>query len=99
MSKAYTVVAILQAKPEKVDALKQELIKVIAPSRAEKACLNYHLHQDLNDPTQFVLYENWASKQEHEKQFEKPYIVAFAQKAGDWLAKPYQVICAQEIDG
>lgn len=98
MKKAYTVITTLQAKPEKAEALKQELINVIEPSRAEAACIEYRLHQDINDPTQFVLYENWASKEEHAQQFEKPYIVAFAQKAGDWLAKPYQVVCAQEID-
>ena len=97
MLKSYTVICIVEAKPEKTEELKKLLTDVVEPSRKEKTCLSYHLHQDLNNPAQFVLYENWESKTAHEDQFKKPYIIALSEKIGDLLAKPYIFVAAQEI--
>ncbi len=97
MSKTYTVVVVIEAKTGKESELKHALTKIIAPSRKELTCLEYRLHQDLNNPAQFVLYENWESKEAHQKQFEKPYITAFAESIENVLAKPYQVVFAEEI--
>jgi quinol monooxygenase YgiN len=97
MTKPYTVVAILEANPGKETKLKEMLSEVIKPSREEDTCLNFQLHQDLNNPAIFILYENWKSKEAHQMQFEKPYIVALAQKLEGMLAKPYQFFCAEAV--
>jgi len=94
----HTVVAIVEAKPGKEEALKQALAQVVAPSRAEPACIEYRLHQDATNPAVFILYENWKSKELHAQQFQKPYIIELAQKLGDLLAKPYQGFFADEIE-
>jgi hypothetical protein len=52
MKKAHTVMVVVEAKPEKIEELKQVLLSVIAPSRAESSCLEYRLHQDKNNPAQ-----------------------------------------------
>jgi len=97
MKKAHTVMVVVEAKPEKIEELKQALIAVVAPSRAEGACLEYRLHQDKNNLAQFMLYENWENAEMHQKQFEKPYIVELAGRMGELLAKPYFVVIAEEI--
>lgn len=97
MQKAYAVIAFLEAKPGKESELENELIAVSEASRKESTCLMYRLHQDLNNPAHFVLYENWTSKASHEQQFQKPYIIALVSKLEQLLAKPYQAIVAQEI--
>jgi quinol monooxygenase YgiN len=97
MKKAHTVMVVVEAKPEKVEELKEALLSVVAPSRAESSCLEYRLHQDKNNPAQFMLYENWESDEAHQKQFEKPYIVELAGRMGDLLAKPYFVVMAEDI--
>lgn len=97
MEKAYTIVVILEAKPGNEIALKQALVKVIKPSRAEKTCLEYRLHQDHNNPAQFILYENWESKDAHQEQFKKLYIIELMNQIGDLLAKPYQAYFAKEL--
>ena len=95
--KPYTVICIVEAKSEKTEELKKLLTAVIEPSRKEKTCLSYHLHQDLNNAAQFVLYENWESKETHQKQFQKPYIITLAKELEELLAKPYQAIFAEQI--
>lgn len=95
--KKHAVIAILEAKIDKVIELKEALIKVANLSRIEKTCLWYHLHQDNDNPTVFVLYENWESKEVHQEQFGKVYIKEFVDKASNLLAKPYQVYMACEV--
>lgn len=97
MKNKHTVIVILEAKPGKEAEIKQALQNVIEPSRAEKACLEYRLHQDKNNPAQFILFENWQSKEDHLEQFNKPYIQELAIKIENLLAKPYQAFFAEEL--
>jgi len=57
-----TVVARLQARKESADAVKAELLNLIAPTRKEEGCIEYRLHQDNNDPAVFFFYENWENE-------------------------------------
>lgn len=97
MLKPHTVIVILEAKQDKAKELEAVLETVVQPSRAENACLEYRLHKNLDNPCQFVLYENWKSKEKHQEQFTKPYIKGLVDKLGDLLVKPYQAIFAEEI--
>ncbi len=97
MKNTHTVVVVLEAMSGKADELKQALNSVISPSRAEKTCLEYRLHQDSNNPNVFILYENWESKEAHQAQFTKPYIIELINKIEAILAKPFQVYFAQEL--
>ena len=97
MAKPYTVIVNLEAKSDKASELKNLLTNVIEPSRNESTCLEYRLHQDLSNPAKFVLYEIWESKDAHQKQFQKPYIIALAERIGDLLASPYHAVFAEEL--
>jgi quinol monooxygenase YgiN len=98
MSKnAYIVIAILKAKIGKELELKAALQKVVGSCRAETTCLEYRLHQDLNDRAKFIFYEVWTSKEAHQKQFKKPYILDLAENTKDLLEGSYEVFFAEEI--
>ncbi|WP_044337183.1 putative quinol monooxygenase [Rossellomorea aquimaris] len=58
-----TITAILTAKPGREEQLYQELIQVITPSRREKGCIEYSLHQSLGNKGTFVFYETWGSEE------------------------------------
>lgn len=97
MQSKHTVVVTLEAKSGKEDRLIEELLKVKKLSEQESACLEYHVHQDINNPTKILLYENWTSKEDHAKQFEKPYILGLVDTLKDVLAKPYEAVFAKEL--
>lgn len=97
MSNKHTVIAILEAKPGKENELESALASVISPSRAEETNLEYRVHKSVENPAQYVLYENWISKEEHQKQFSKPYILELGARIEPLLEKPYQIIFAEEI--
>ncbi len=87
-----TVLINYQAKLGMEDVAKQELTFLIASVFSEEACIAINLHQDPNDPTRFMLYENWADKDfyfgEH---MQTSYIQSFIQKAGDFLVAPPEI--------
>jgi quinol monooxygenase YgiN len=56
-----TVVAKLITKADAVESVKNELLKLITPTRQEKGCIEYRLHQDNDDPAVFIFYENWEN--------------------------------------
>lgn len=58
-----TIVANIKAKANKIDLVKEQLVKLIDTTRAEQGCINYDLHQDNNNPAHFVFYENWESRE------------------------------------
>ena len=72
-----TIVAHIHAKPEKVNLIKTELLKLIEPTRAEKSCLNYDLHQDDENPTHFLFFENWESRELWQMHMDAPHIADF----------------------
>ena len=68
MSRVLTILARIEAKADQVELVKSELQKLIAPTLKEAGCLQYDLHQDIENPAVFVFYENWESRelwQEH----------------------------------
>ena len=56
------VVATIVAKKEFRAKVTEALLDVIEPSRQEVGCLQYELHQDLDNDGTFVFYERWASE-------------------------------------
>jgi quinol monooxygenase YgiN len=59
---AVVLTAMVKAKPGQEEAVKEALLSLVEPTRKEPGCLCYHLHQSKADPTQFMFYEQWASK-------------------------------------
>lgn len=63
MGKPLTIVARIEAKKDSVDLVKAELLKLIKPTRQEKGCLQYDLHQDNDNHEVFLFYENWENRE------------------------------------
>lgn len=57
-----TIVASITAKADKVEIVRDELLKLIDITRAEEGCINYDLHQDNENLAHFLFYENWESR-------------------------------------
>lgn len=89
--KKVTVLAHINAKPGMADAVKQEVMALVSPTRQEPGCINYDLHQSSSDPCLFMLYENWKSIKDLEEHLELPYLKAFKEKADRLLAAPLDI--------
>jgi quinol monooxygenase YgiN len=90
-AKPITVVATLRAKPGKEAELRQELLALIPTTRQEPGCLNYDLHQAVDNAGRFLFHENWTTRQGLDDHLNRPHLRAFLAKAPDLLSEPPQI--------
>ena len=74
-----TIVAHITAKPDNIELARGELEKLIEPTRAEDGCLQYDLHQDDQNPTHFMFFENWESRDLWQAHMDSPHLKAFSE--------------------
>ncbi len=96
-AKSLTVVAQLKAKPGKESQVRQELLSLVAPSRKDAGCLNYDLHQAVDNPTLFLFHENWTSKAHLDAHLQKPDLQAVLGRVGPMVAEPPQITLWEKI--
>lgn len=89
--KQITVLAIAKAREGMEEEVRQELVGLLAPTRAENGCISFNLHYDPDDKSRFMFYENWACRQVWDVHLRAPHIEAFAGKADSLLAEPIEV--------
>lgn len=70
------IVANIYAKVDTSDYVKSELIKLIEPTRAEEGCFQYELHQDNENPSNFMFFEKWQSRELWQQHMKMPHLVA-----------------------
>jgi quinol monooxygenase YgiN len=78
-----TVVAKIVAKGPSVKDVKNELLKMIEPTRKEDGCIEYYLHQDNENPTVFLFYENWKNEEELNKHMDTTHFKAMVAAIGN----------------
>ncbi len=74
---AYAVVARVQAKPGKEQALREATLPLIAKVRAEPNNLVYFLQEDREKPGHFIFYEIFASQADFEAHNATPHVQAW----------------------
>ena len=79
--------AIVKAKPGQEEAVKEVLLGMVEPTRKEPGCLCYNLHQSKSDKTQFLFYEQWASKEALDAHGKTPHMKALGGKLKDKTEK------------
>lgn len=80
-----TVIAKVVAKKDSVESLKNELLKLVPPTRKEAGCIEYNLHQDNEDPAVFVFYETWDSPAGLENHMNSDHFKNYVNAAGDLI--------------
>jgi len=90
-SNKVTVVARIKAKEGLEERVKQELMNLLAPTRSEEGCINYDLHQSVQDKSLFLFYENWKSEDDLKRHLENQHLKNFLKQVEELLAEPLDV--------
>jgi quinol monooxygenase YgiN len=93
-----TVVARIKAKPGMEEKVREELSKLLAPTRREKGCINYDMHQSIEDRSLFLFYENWTSEEDLQNHLGSPHIRAWFDLSQQLLAEPVEITRWQKAD-
>ena len=81
-----TNLAFFRARAGQTQALGSALRALVDPTRAEAECLNYDLHQSIDDGDVWLVYENWRSTEGSEAHMRAPHVQAFLKVAPDLIA-------------
>jgi quinol monooxygenase YgiN len=93
-----TIVARIKAKPGLEERMQQNLLSLLAPTRAESSCITFELLIDTTDPTVFVLYENWKDQTSLDAHFQQPYVKQVLKAYEETLAEPIEVMSLRKIE-
>ncbi len=92
MTNSYvTVIARIKAKPGMEGRVRQELLKLLAPTRSEPGCINYDMHQAVDDPSTFLFHENWATEDDLQKHLQTPHLRSWFAQSTTLLAEPVEI--------
>lgn len=97
-SNPVTVIVRIVAKAAMEAQVKRELMNLLAPTRLEKGCINYDMHQAADDEPVFLFHENWVSEEDLKRHFEAPYIKHWLTQAETLLAEPMELTLWHKID-
>ncbi len=83
-----TVVARIKANADAADRVREEVLKLIPPTRkSDKGCVYYDLYQDNGDPTLFFFLEKWQSDELLDKHLETEHLKAFGEATEGLIAE------------
>ncbi len=83
-----TVVAVFRTRPVDAPALKVALQAMLDPTRNEVGCVNYDLHQAVDDPGLFFFHETWESADHHRAHLDTPHVRRLLKIVPDLLIEP-----------
>lgn len=92
-----TVVARIKAKAGMEARVKQELLNLLSPTRSETGCINYDMHQSLDNEAHFLFHENWTSQQHLNKHLEAHHVENFLNQAGELLVEPVEITLWKQV--
>ncbi|WP_223605527.1 putative quinol monooxygenase [Chryseobacterium sp. OSA05B] len=95
MEKLFISIAIIKAKTGKAEALKQELLKLINPTRIEEGCLEYILFEDEDVPGTFYMRETFVNQHAFEVHVQTAHFLNFSSQLdslADGGVKPIKLV-------
>ena len=91
MSVPVHVIARHFARPETIDDVRNILLELIGPSRAEPGCLKYELFQNEDAAADFTFVETFASDAALKAHAAAPYIANLGPRLAPLVARPSDV--------
>ncbi|MFI8338126.1 putative quinol monooxygenase [Pseudomonas taetrolens] len=78
-------------QPEKADAFEALFRAYVPLSRQEDGCIEYHMLRDQLDPSLFIFYEIWQSREHLAVHENLPHMKQFFEQRMDYLARDFEV--------
>lgn len=93
----FRVAVYFKAKPENAEELRQRLLGMLTPTRAEDGCISFELHQVEGSPDEFFVFERWASKEAHHKHSETAHLQDLIAIVPKLIAQPVVAYHVKQI--
>lgn len=91
MSQQLTLVAKLRAKPGMESRVREVFGALRTPTHTEDGCVYYEFHQSIENPREFLFYENWTSAAHLDVHLKTPHVQAAFKAIPEILDGPIEL--------
>jgi quinol monooxygenase YgiN len=88
-----------EPRPGKETEFREELLRVVEPSREEVGCMAMHLFESLREPVLFAIHSEWVDEAAFEVHARLPHTVRFLASAKELLTHPVEGLRSRQIAG
>ena len=88
---------VIKSKSEYREELKTILESLLENSRKETACVQYDLHQNIEDSNVFIFHEVWKNKEGLDLHKEQSYFLKFNQIVNSFLQEEVKIYSTSKI--
>jgi quinol monooxygenase YgiN len=78
---------------------REELLRVVQPTRTEIGCVGIHAFESLREPSMFAIHSEWADEAAFELHARLPHTVRFLGAAKELLTHPVEGLRTRQIGG
>jgi quinol monooxygenase YgiN len=89
--------ARFRARPGSEDAVRDAILDVLAPSRAEPGCLGIRAFRSLRDPRLFYVHSRWKDEAAFDVHAGLPHTVRFIERVEPLIDHPLDVTRTAQI--
>jgi quinol monooxygenase YgiN len=88
-----------EPRPGREKEFREELLRVLEPSRAEAGCLAQRVYETLREPFLFAIHSEWVDEAAFDLHAQLPHTLRFLEAAEKLLTHPVQGLRMREIGG
>ena len=88
-----------EPSPGRESEFREELMRVVEPTRAETGCLAIHAFESIREPFVFAIHSEWADEAAFDLHARLPHTVRFLEAAKRLLTHPVNGLRSREIGG
>jgi len=93
----FYVFARFEPKPGKELQLRDELTRILNPTRAEPGCLRIHLYESTRGPLTWFIHSEWLDEPAFDAHVELPHTVRFIGAVEPLLTHPLHAVRTKQI--
>jgi quinol monooxygenase YgiN len=88
-----------EPKAGMADDVREELLRVNGPSRAEAGCIALHVYESVREPIVFAVHSEWVDEAAFELHATLPHTVRFLEAVAPLLTHPVKAWRMKQIGG
>ncbi|HKX00277.1 MAG TPA: putative quinol monooxygenase [Bryobacteraceae bacterium] len=88
-----------EPQPGKAPAFRDELLRVLEPTRREAGCLSIHAFESIREPAMFAIHSEWVDEAAFNRHAELPHTVRFLSAGEKLLTHAVHGLRARQIGG
>jgi quinol monooxygenase YgiN len=95
---SFHVFVRFDARPGQLDQLRNELLAILSPTRAEPGCIDIHLYEEKSASGTFCIHSSWKDEAAFDAHAQLPHMKRFLGLVDHLVTNPVKAVRTRQID-